>query len=800
MQYKFKKSILIVLILGLLCHAQKGLSQPIFDNPIRCIPANPAEPAATSGETTYTLLANQTKIKSISALGDLEIMSVSPALPTYNDVTIKVKSKNLGRDIRNDCIGYLAGRNPIATDFGFGKAQIRVGYESGSCGDATTSLDIYKSFEETPLIIGPDCIRAGEKVTYSVCPILSVNPGIDFDTYAWGDFDIPNSITFPPGLNFEYYSSDHSSVTFTVSSNWNGGTIYCKFGQCNTGVSSKAIGIQTPAPINISVNGNTVTNLSTICLDATTSPITLSASNDKGYTYKWSTNNFNWGFGSTGSATATSASDEVVNLFAQEAGSILYLTTIGGCSSRTDTIYIKRGLTAPLTIKRTDNVICVVPGSTVTFTINNATNTANFGGNSVFNWTLPTGWSIIGNQRGPTITAQTALTGAFGGIVTVSIDGCPGTLSLPVNVKPNPPSIISGPICITKLVSPATAILTYAVTNVQPLTYTWSYTGTNLSGNSTTNTVNYLQSSNSTLTNVRVVANSIITTIPTTCTSDPSQLSIYQNPVTPVNITANRACVPKGSTCMVTFTATGSFPANSVFNWTVPSGYGTIVTTTGNTCIVNTTGSLVGTYNISVSTTVPVCGTSALRNVAFKIAPTSTIKIVNNPATGTPITQVLSIVTPPGGCAPLSAAAGGYRWYETSNPSFTLATVSSLLLQMGVPTNISVDLTFSGGCKTTLNANTLFNSRLVQGNADSSLEKTIIAPNPADNSFMLHLPSSYKRVAVHVYNRTGTLIKEQVCKGGSNNFVTTNWPNGEYLVLLTSSTGVQVTKKIIISR
>jgi Secretion system C-terminal sorting domain/PKD-like domain len=764
--------IVFMLLAGLAFLPATSWAQPSFVTPVTCIPANPA-----SASTTYTINANGTTIASIGAVGDLEIVSTTPAtFPTTSNVTVVVRSRNFGRNITNDCIGYLALSS--AQNFGFGKGRLRVSYVAGVCG-SSIDLDIYKSFTQTPPIIGPKCIAIGDTVTYSVCPILSVNQNSDIgiDSYVW---------TLPANVTALYASGDSSSITFKVGPSWTGGNITCKLGRCNTIPSSLTIGIKTQAPASIVANGITVTNNSTICVGTNLSAINLvaTAPAGSGYSYSWSTNNPSWGFGSA--PTTTSASGATVALTINESKGSVYLTTIGGCGSRIDTFNINRGLAAPLVIKRTDALACVVPGTATpfTFTVNNAANTANVG-NLNFTWTVPAGWTIQGLATGSTINVL-AGSGAVGGNVTATSNGCTGTLSLPVNVRPATPSAITGPNCITL---GSTAPLTYSVTNVPPLTYTWTNTAVGwTTPGSTTNSITYTPNG-TTVGTISVVANSTIAGAGT-CPSNPVTRVINFLPAPPTGVTGIPTCIPGGTpACNITLTASGG---SGGYVWTIPAALGTPASFSGNPVTIATTGTP-GTYNVQVVCN-NACGNSTVFTQAVTIAPAATLSYIQG---GT--FDLISVTNPPGSCAPVS-----YCWRLNGTGS-CIGTGQNILLQSGGAASYTVDITYANGCVKRLTQTTRF-SGLRAGRDNNiapepaELRAVTISPNPAGQWFTLELPASITTAQVSVYNGKGAMIHQQNCTTRITRFDTNNWANGEYIVLIQESNGQFTTRKIVVKK
>ncbi len=777
---KLSKSILLTFLLATtVCVAQKVAAQPTFTAPTLCIPANPA-----SAATVYTIAVPAgTTVLSVAALGDIEIVAPFATFPFTGagNLLISVKSKNNGRDTLNDCVGYLLGRVPNAKNFGFGKGRLQVNYSVPPCNNSVI-WDMYKIFGETPPIVGPPCIAIGDTVTYSVCSIMSVNQGsnIGQDAYTWNQRK-----GFLPiaGLTPVYTSGDNSSVTYIVSAGYNGGTLTCQFGQCNAGLSSLVLGVKTKQS-TVTINSAPVNPNSSTCISTATTPVSLVATQPAGstYTYVWSTNNSSWTFG-TGTATATSASGITVSLNANESGGAVYLKTLGGCNVRVDTFYINRTLASPLIIRRLDTISCVPIGTNpITFQVTNAAGTANTG-DLTYTWTLPSGWSY---NTGTSQTASTIYTtsGATGGTVTVKVTGCAtGVLSTTVNVKPAIPTGWVGSTCYTQ---GSTTGQNYQVTNLPPLTYAWSNTGTGWTGSSTTNSITYTP---------------IATAVPGTvgvrayngaCYSDALLKVITYAPLAPTSITVSNS-IYVGAACTVTLTAVGG--TGTTYTWTVPASFGTISgPATGSSIIVNTVGSVIGSpFTISVIAN-NACGSSASYPQAIPvIAPT-----IQYTQGGT--YDILSVQ---------NTFGVTYCWRLNNAGACVQGSVASIILQTGTQGTYSytVDIIYPCGLHTFITQSTRWNSRTAGGgkgvsNANEvlTLNDATVNPNPANGNFALVLPNELVNASVSVYNSKGALVQKKTCKGGTNSFSTANWANGEYILKITNSKGEIVSKKVVVSK
>ena len=159
----------------------------------------------------------------------------------------------------------------------FCKGRIVFKYSTAYCVDKTVSMDVFKCFSKTDLntawnnlyatstglgsigyeVIGPNCAKNGELVTFSVTPLLSCNISdeIGVDDYVW-NFPFSWGTSSTAAVPF-WAAGDNSSVTLRIpaSFDWstlssNTAVITCRPGKCNTAMSPlprKQV-IQAPQP------------------------------------------------------------------------------------------------------------------------------------------------------------------------------------------------------------------------------------------------------------------------------------------------------------------------------------------------------------------------------------------------------------------------------------------------------------------------------------------------------------------------------------------------------------------------
>lgn len=793
-----RKRIYSIICFFILVAGQQVVAQvPSFNSPPNSISANPAITTpfsvALNGVTGITAA-------SISTDGDLDVPTNIVITPTT--LTFDIRSKN---DRPGGPLGCFSPAN-----YGYAKGIIYIKYSSSTCiNNISISHTVSKTFTPSPPIIGPSCVSPGDIVTYSVCPILSTHYNLGFDTYTWG---------FNTGNFTELYrSGDGSSITLQVGNQpWAGSSpVTCQVGQYNTNTppSSKNVNCVAQAPLsitlgnpaNISAGTVPVTNNSTFVIPAAQTSVSLIATAPQGlgYTYTWSTNNPNWGFGSTSNNTtptaANIASGAPVVLQLDQNGGTVTLTTNGGCSSSSQviTFTITRGLSGPLFIFKSNNANCLSSGGFITFTVNNATNNANFG-NASFTWQFPTSWPT------PTTTTNTnSITvpiGSTTGIVSVSSSGFMGTLTVPVNVTPAAPPPITGASCVPATPGNQTYSLSPAPAGAS--SYTWSNTaGWPVVGAANGSTITYA-SNGTTSGTISVIAHNSNNT----CSSGPVQLNINLLPAQPSGIITGGcwdigvigpACLPNPINGFVKFAVPNPI-TGLTYTWNVSPVSGGFFPNgnTGSQVQYNTNGTP-GPYTVSVTAS-NACGLSAPQTLNIPAQPNGTLNWFPNPPG-----EYLDVTN--------YSTGSSFQWYSC-NPTAPLPVwpgpgyANKYLFQNPAPpgTNYFVEVTDMNGCLTVLSGSTVnFSAKTKPGNNPSPVSDPLpvtISPNPASHSFTLVLPAGISQAKVNVFDNKGILVQTQTCKAGNNLFTTRNWAAGEYILQITGSNGQQVSKKLMISR
>ena len=818
--------------------------------------ANPADP-------NYSIIyqvnvpANQS-VNGVSWAGDIVVTLQPTTYPVFGGATgtsftVTVESRNNGRETSNTCNNYLQPANNHlgvdATNWGFAKGRLTVSWNNGTCGDYV-SLDIFKSFALHPPIIGPKCIKVGDKITFSACNILSGHntpPTLGQDKYYWtGDpFNNYDNANYPPGLNYLYSSADGSSITFKVDDyTFIGAKLYCRFGQCNfTTVSDVTLSAITfPPTFQLwNSNGSSMISANQVdnCIDATGAFSTIllkifrpnTPAGPTLYNYELSSNNFGWGFGNSSTptysySTSTSSWSQTANI--GTIGGEIYLKTSNAnsaCDTWTDIIKIGRnivGATPAFKIIEDPQLggTCIVSGQTGGYTL------TPYPGNLPISWNYPPSWAPQGSTNGPTLRFVAGYTTLVGAAVTAKIGGCTPCAPYPVYVKPSfptsPPASFtyngtnyaSGtPVCVPFSTNPQTFTVnggSYIVSYVWTPPIGWT-------GSSNTNQITVAP-------NLTTAGNLIVkgSADPpgNTCVSSNAFVVTAYAPV--LNAITGPTCLRAGNpdaltlgaalTSNVTYSVTGNFPTGTTYQWTVPLGIyvsGSLSSTTGTSVSFTCNGVPSATpYTILVTATKGNCSTTASISVSVDLRN----DILNSTITSTP-SQKLELVLNGGG---QDNTISNYQWFKWSSGQVSLSAPSNFSLDLanlyGFGTgNYGVEATYTNGCKNvfaitstshgykmgnSVKTKTAINSnKAVTINKNSAIS---LQPNPARSSVTVTLPNWKANMSISVIDIKGNLLFKKTALAQRLNINTASWANGEYTVIVREANGKTISKKLVV--
>jgi hypothetical protein len=331
---------------------------------------------------------------------------------------------------------------------GLARGRLYASYSSGPGCGSTTSYTVNKVFTpadfatEKPLvqIVGPSsnsCVEAGSRIAFSIEPVLSsaaqIALQIGVDTYAW-NFGAAGSAPYYP-----LYSGDGSAVQITAPST--PFTASVVIGSCNAATgphrTSITYGTKPPKP---TISGAPSCLLTSAVGSA--NAFNLSINNTVvGVDYRWILPP-GW---TTNPASATSPTGipgnggtQTISVIPGTSGAVdisVIASLANGCDATpSNPVRISRQLASSITLIAPTT--CITPGSQVTVSIPTPP------ANTLFQWTLPAGWSFapgtLGNEASVNLIA-----GGPSGIVRASAVGCPITPSLLTN--PAVPGELSTP-------------------------------------------------------------------------------------------------------------------------------------------------------------------------------------------------------------------------------------------------------------------------------------------------------------------------------------------------------------------
>ncbi|NDK54960.1 ice-binding family protein [Pontibacter fetidus] len=301
-----------------------------------------------------------------------------------------------------------------------------------------------------------------------------------------------------------------------------------------------------------------------------------------------------------------------------------------------------------------------------------------------YNWSVPTGWTIVSGQNTPTITV-TAGTGN-GKITVVALNDCGsnGSSSKDVQVTSGPPaapSAIKG--------TPygcATQTATYTIDPVAGAqSYTWAVpAGWSIVSGQGTTTITVKVGSGAGTISVKAKG---------TCGEGPARTLNVQPQVTLP--TAPAAITGPAEVCKSQTDLTYSVAAITgvtSYTWSVPTGW-VIVSGQGTTIIKVTAGTTNG--NISVTATND-CGTSSATTLPVKVS-------TEAPATPGPISGLATVCGNQAGVTYSIAAVAGATSYTWSVPGWTIVSGqgTTTITVNAATTNTTITVTAKNACGNT---------------------------------------------------------------------------------------------------
>ncbi|OJW80941.1 MAG: hypothetical protein BGO69_19860 [Bacteroidetes bacterium 46-16] len=532
------------------------------------------------------------------------------------------------------------GTNSITIDFNntatSGTLSVTASNTCGTSAAQTVALTMQPgAFQPGAFTTASTTVCAGGTANYVVPAVVGV-------TYTWSYSGTGVTFSGPPS----------NAVTATFANNATSGVISV--------TATTACGTSAPRSIGVTVTPLPTTPAAFLSSSATVcqgqSGVSYSVAPDANAT------SFLWSYSGTG-ATINGTSNAVTIDFANNATSgTLSVSAVNAC-----------GTSTALTLAITVNPLPTQPG-TITGTPNpcqgalgvaySVTNDPNI---TTYNWTYSgTGGTISGT--GNAITIDFSNTATSGVLSVTGTNSCGTSTARTYNITVSPLPTQPGNFTTSSpTVCQGQTGVIYTVPNVVGNTYTWTYTGTGVTGlASTANTATLDFSATATSGTLSV------TTTNACGTSTARTLAITVNgvPVTPTAITGtNPVCAGANG---VTYSVTND-PTATSYTWTY-SGTGATIVGTGNSVLISFANNATsGTLSVTANN---ACGSSTASTLAITV---------------TPIPSQPSVIT---GTTPVCANTVGNIYSVTNDPnatSYTWSYSGSGATLTGTTNSVSID-------------------------------------------------------------------------------------------------------------
>ncbi len=712
------------------------------------------------------------------------------------------------------------------------KGRVTVGFTivngSFSCGN-TMTFEVFKIFPGSvqlnpaniliqptnlPKIVGPDCIVAGQPVTFSVDQVASdnANDAIGFDSYYWSGLPLSGNIA----LNSLYYSADNSSVTFTptVATPL---TLICCLGKLNANIIpsgsgpdpvlgtlynacvSKKVGILPTQP-NLSITG--------LCVDTSNSVLNFNFIGtpiyDNTLNYVWTNPGNLW------SITPGTPGTWNFNKNGDNNPGILTLTiTNGGCAPAIFNYNIKRSFVAPLTITGANCIVQGAPASNYALSpvanLNAVTWTSSPAGLTL---TAGTGSQInTVNIVAPTTSAVGRYT-----LTATSLAPCESSINYTIDVQPPTPlftTTLTTPVgtsqsCVLRTGGPTVIYTCKPIVVASPgvASYLWGIPAgwgiaAGYTNPSTTPSIGLIPGGTAASVQVAVTARVTNAGVLSTCQSNTTGFNVNYNPVAPAiaAITCWNTSMPMPATKTLTITNVqnyGSYtvtPNASLFSGASVSG-GTI--TLNNPVFLNT-----GTYSIVVNHNNGTCTPIASTTLTFSVtAAASSVAYAGATAFADNYTYSLLL-------------GETFVAWQVNNATVTAngTTVGILGTQLSLAgtsaiSNVSV-IVSSGGCLKRIYSPTIGTRGAARqasassGGTKDAIRGVTIYPNPNNGNFSIKLENFTESATASLVDITGKVFGTYTLKKGDNKIENAGLASGNYFIQLTVD-GKTETRKIII--
>jgi len=344
---------------------------------------------------------------------------------------------------------------------------------------------------------------------------------------------------------------------------------------------------------------------------------------------------------------------------------------------------------------------------------------------------------------------------------------------LTINVAPAQPSAISG----TTTVCEAASNLTYTVTNVAGVTYTWTVpAGWNIVSGQNSNSITAnagSASGNITVTPSNTCGSGTASTVTIAVTALPAQPSAISGDVSP--------CAGSEEAYSVTQVAGVSY------SWTFPSGWSQTSGTTSNSITANTSGAS-GNLIVIPSNS---CGNGAAQTLT--ITPSLPASVDAGVDQGVNQSQPVTLNGVIGGGATSATWSGGLGTFAPD-----AMTLNAVYTPDASETNVTLYLTTndpSGSCDPAIDSMLI---SIVSGLDNHQQSVVTVYPNPANDELFVVLPVMNGQVNITLVNSIGEIVSnETVVSDSVYRINTADMVNGVYFLFVRNNE-TSVTEKIIL--
>jgi hypothetical protein len=634
---------------------------------------------ATTGQIEVTTVSGF----DTSSIFTVNTLSVAPTSITGtttvcngNSTTLTLNGGTLGTGAVAEWFSGSCNGTPLETGNSItvspiGNTTYYVRY-NGTCNTtACTSITVIVNPVPVPSVtigVNPsNNICAGNSVTFTAAP----NNGGSAPSYQWKINGV-NSGT-------DSYLFNSSSlintdiVTVVLTSN---ATCASPINATSNQIKMTVNDILTPS---VSISSSTTTICPGNSVNFSATPIN-GGSNPN---YQWKVNNLNVG---TDSATYSTTSLNDGDIVTVELTSNAICVSPTKTTSNSITITVNPAIpTTPLSIS---GIATQCPSlNNQTYSIAAVTNA------TIYNWTVPSGWTITGGQGTTSINVTTGNSGQNGNISVTAGNSCGtsavSTLAVTVSpAAPATPGVITG----TVTQCPALNGQIYSIVAVpNATTYNWTIpTGWSITAGAGTNSITVTSGSTGQNGNISVTAeNSCGTNVPRT-------LAVTVEPETPGTPGAISGTVTQCPALIGQIYSVDEVTNATTYTWTVPTGW-SINTGAGTNLITVTSGNAAQNGTISV-TAGNSCGTSSARTLAVIVSPATPL----TPATITGTSAVCPGITGLTYSVVAVTNATTYNWTIPTGWSITAGTgTNSITVTSGSAVqNGNISVTVGNSCGT----------------------------------------------------------------------------------------------------